>query len=299
MRTHEDVLGICKKALEEYLNTPEFDRSLTKLEKKYGIRRQTLSEHFKLWGYDIINQQNRSRLNERAFDSMDNEDQFYWLGFLYADGNISTTGNRLEVRLSINDLDHLEKFRKFLNLSSKIRTGVCGGNGFCHLAVRNKYLWNILNNLGCVPQKTLKLKFPDFSIFKNKRNILHFIRGYVDGDGCLCIYKKSQNGSLRTCLSLVGTESFLQTVNNLFENVGYIYNKSCTNWSNKAFNLSFNDVASRKIARYLYTNSSIYLERKYEKFLEFCRIEEESSRRKSSKIGELCDENTEITFKIT
>ena len=298
MRTHEEIIGICKKALEEYLNTPELDRSLTKLGKKYNIKRQTLSAHFKLWGYDIINQQNRSRLNEHVFDSMDSEDQFYWLGFLYADGNISKTGNRLEVRLSIRDLGHLEKFRKFLNLSTKIRTGICDGHGFCHLAVRNKHLWNVLNNLGCVPQKTLKVKFPDLSLFKDRRNVLHFIRGYVDGDGCLCIYKSTHNESLRTLLSLVGTESFLQTVNNLFENVGCIYNKSCTNWANKAFNLSFNDVASRKIARYLYTNSSIYLDRKYEKFLEFCRIEEESSKRKSSKIGELCDENTEITFKI-
>ena len=101
----------------------------------------------------------------------------------------------------------------------------------------------------------------------------------------MCIYKQ-QNGSLRTCLSLVSTELFLQTVNNIFENVGYRHNKNCTNWPNKAFELSFNDVTSRKIARYLYANSSIYLERKYEKFLEFCRIEEEFSRRKSSKIGE-------------
>jgi hypothetical protein len=42
---------------------------------------------------------------------MDSEEQFYWLGFLYADGNISHTGNRLEVRLSIKDIEHLEKFK--------------------------------------------------------------------------------------------------------------------------------------------------------------------------------------------
>lgn len=152
-------------AIEEYLNTPEELRSLTKLGDKYGIKRQTISKHLKNLGYEVINYQNRSRLNEFVFDSMDCEEKFYWLGFLYADGNVSRTGNRLEVRLSLKDLSHLEKFRKFLNLSTEIRTGICEGNSFCHLSVRNKHLWNTLVNLGCAPCKTLILTFPKLNIF--------------------------------------------------------------------------------------------------------------------------------------
>ena len=299
MRTSGEIDEICKKALEEYLNTPEAERSLTKLGSKYNIKRQTLSERFKKWGYEIINQQNRCRLNEKAFDNMQSEEQFYWLGFMYADGNISNEGNRIEMRLSIKDIEHLEKFRKFLNLSTEIRTGLCNGNGFCHLSVRNKHMWNTLNSLGCTPQKTLTLQFPNLSLFKTKENILHFIRGYVDGDGCLTTYLNSTKNSLRTELSLVGTESFLKSINKLFQNKGYIRNKSSDGWNNKAFDLSFSNVPSRKISRYLYENATIYLNRKYEKFLEFCRIEEESSKRKSSNIGEGCDANTEITSKIT
>ena len=298
MRTSEEINKICKEALVEYLNTPENERSLTKLGEKYNIRRQTLSEKFKTWGYEIVNQQNRCRLNEKCFDCMNTEEQFYWLGFLYADGNISSTGNRIEVRLSINDKNHLEKFRKFLQLSTEIRTGICNGNGFCHLSVRNKHLWNTLYDLGCVPRKSLILTFPKLSIFKNRDNVAHFIRGYVDGDGCLCVYPNETRTSMRTRLSLVGTENFLKSVNQLFQNKGFIRNKSSNNWENAAYNLLFSDVNSRKIARYLYTNASIYLDRKYEKFLEFCRLEEESSRRLSSKIGELCDENTEVNSEI-
>lgn len=48
--------------------------------------------------------------------------------------------------------------------------------------------------------------------------------------------------------------------------------------------------------RRLYENATIYLERKYNKYLEFCRLEEESSLRKSSKIGEGCDANPEVTL---
>ena len=126
--------------IQEYLDTPEEQRSLTKLGEAYGVRRQTISKWLKDRGIEVINYQNRSRLDEHIFDSIDTEEKAYWLGFLFADGNISHTGNRLEVRLSIKDLSHLEKFRKFLGLTTAIRTGICNGNGFCHLAVRNKHL---------------------------------------------------------------------------------------------------------------------------------------------------------------
>lgn len=287
-------------AIQEYLDTPEELRSLTKLSEKYGIRRQTISEHLKKRGYEVINYQNRARLNENAFDSMDTEEQFYWLGFLYADGNISTTGNRIEVRLSIKDLDHLEKFRKFIQLTTPIRTGMYNGNGFCHLSVRNKHMWNVLNDLGCVPCKSLILTFPNLKIFKNnKLNILHFIRGYVDGDGCLCLYKNKKN-QYCTNVGLVGTKKFLISVKKLFGNKhGTIRNKTSRNWENKAYSLNFGGAIARKFARYLYQNAHIYLERKYNIYLKFCLLEEQSSKRKSSKIGELCDENTEVTSKIT
>lgn len=284
MRTRGEIDEICKKALEEYLNTPEEQRSLTKLGSKYNIKRQTLSERFKKWGFEIVNQQNRCRLNENCFDSMNSEAQFYWLGFMYADGNISKEGNRIEMRLSIKDIDHLEKFRAFLHLSTEIRTGMCNGHGFCHLSVRNKHLWNTLNNLGCIPNKSLVLAFPKVKLFTKKEYVLHFIRGYVDGDGCLSIYK--ENNKVRTRISILGTESFLISVNKIFGNKGYIHNKGTENYKNKAFELKFSDIPSRKLARYLYENATIYLDRKYEKFLEYCRLEEESSRRLSSKIGE-------------
>ncbi|MDE5977216.1 MAG: hypothetical protein K2G70_01950 [Turicibacter sp.] len=218
---------------------------------------------------------------------------------MYADGNISATGYRIEIRLSIKDLSHLEKFRKFLNLETEIRTGIYNGNGFCHLSVRNKHLWNTLNNLGCTPCKSLNLKFPNINIFNNKSSILHFIRGYVDGDGCLTHYKKS-NGSIATEVNLVGTENFLKSVKYLFGNqYGYIKNKSCKDWENKAHSLTFSGSVARKFARFLYEKATIYLERKYEKYLYFCRLEEESSLRKSSKIGEGCDANPEVSSEIT
>ena len=292
----EQKLKLINLAIEEYLDTPEELRSLTKLGEKYGVKRQTLSKHLKDRGYEVINYQNRVRLNETLFDKIDTEEKAYWLGFMYADGNISHTGNRIEVRLAIKDLDHLEKFRKFLNLTTEIRTGICNGNGFCHLAVRNKHMWNALDKLGCHPQKSLILTFPSLSIFSNTNLIRHFIRGYVDGDGGLYTGRKLGKTCINTTLNMVGTKAFLEKVNKMFHNKGYIRNKTCKNWENKAYSLTFSDLISRKIARILYQDATIYMDRKYNKYLEFCRLEEESSRRKSSKIGEFCNDNTETSI---
>ena len=287
-------------AIKEYLETPEEERSLTKVGEKYGVRRQTISKHLKNRGIEVVNYQNRARLDETVFDSMDTEEQFYWLGFLYADGNISKTGNRLEVALALKDIDHLEKFRNFLKLTTEIKTVLRNGHYICRLYVRNKHLWETLNNLGCVPCKSLILEFPKKEIFKNnKMFILHFIRGYVDGNGCLGYYWNKQHTSINTQVSIVSTESFLNSIKKLFGNKhGYIHNKSSKNWENKAYQLTFNGAIARKFARYLYEKATIYMQRKYEKYLYFCRLEEESSLRKSSKIGEGWDANTEITSKM-
>ena len=288
-------------AIKEYLETPEEDRSLTKVGEKYGVRRQTISKYLKDMGIEVVNYQNRARLDETVFDSMDTEEQFYWLGFLYADGNISKIGNRLELTLALKDIDHLEKFRNFLKLTTEIKTVLRKGHYACRLYVRNKHLWGTLNNLGCVPCKSLILEFPKKEIFKNnKMFILHFIRGYVDGDGCLSYYWNKQHTSINTQVSIVSTESFLNSIKKLFGNKhGYIHNKSSKDWENKAYQLTFNGAIARKFARYLYEKATIYMQRKYEKYLYFCRLEEESSLRKSSKIGEGWDANTEVNSGIT
>ena len=79
-------------------------------------------------------------------------------------------------------------------------------------------------------------------------------------------------------------------INHVFKGIGCLRSKSSVNYENKAFELKFSDVPSRKIARMLYANATIYLDRKYEKYKQFCLIEEQSSRRQSSKLGESVQE---------
>lgn len=285
--------------IDEYLNTPEKERSLTKLGNKYGVRRQTISKWLKDNGYEVINYQNRCRIDETVFDIIDTEEKSYWLGFLYADGNISTTGNRLEINLAIKDLDHLIKFKRFLKLESEIRIDTNDPKSTkCRLSVRNKHLWQQLYNKGCVPCKSLILKFPDKTIFKSQNLIYDFIRGYCDGDGSLGMYIKQGTKNHRCWLSIVGTKIFLEGVQDFLQIKGLIRNKTCVNHINQAYDLKYINAKARQVARLLYENSSIYMDRKYNRYLQFCSFEEESLTAKSSKIERRCDANIEVNDSI-
>lgn len=286
--------------IKEYFATPETERSLTQLHKKYGVKRQTIAKYLKQDGFEVVNQQNRLRCNEHVFDVIDTEEKAYWLGFLYADGNISSNGHRLEVILAIKDVDHLEKFRKFLNLETKVRIAKNSGKGefIARLSVRNKNIWTQLNNKGCVPKKSLILQFPNENVFANKNLIYDFIRGYCDGDGCLSMRKYKTK--IKTDVSFVGTEMFLVGLEKFLNIKGYVGSKNSKNYDNKAFELKYASVKARKVARLLYENSNIYLDRKYKIYENFCRYEEESSsnRIKSSKISRSWDANTEVISEI-
>lgn len=276
MKNKEKIL----EATQYYLALPEEERSLTSVGKLFNIRRQSISEELKRIGVEVINYQNKSRVNHKIFDSIDTEEKAYWLGFIYADGNISHTGNRFEMRLSMKDENHMKKFSIFIGNENKYRSGICNGNKFVHFSVRNKHLWNTLNSYGCTPRKSLTLEFPDERIFKSKDLIRHFIRGYFDGDGSVswCKHGLLSNGDIKYVenVSFVGTNVFLEKINKFLGYNFKIRNKSSKNYQNKAFQISATNKKAREILHKLYDNSTIYLDRKKDKFLFICRLREQS-----------------------
>ena len=291
---------LIKQIIEEYKITPIEQRSLTKLSKKFGIQRQTLARHLKAEGIEVTNYQSSIKVDQYIFDVIDTEEKAYWLGFLFADGNISSSEDKLEINLSATDVDHLEKFRTFLKAANKvrIRKNYGKGNEQCRFMVRNKRIWQALYDKGCVPNKSLILKFPDKNIFSDESLIRHFIRGYCDGDGSLGLYRVKDTDKKTSNLSFVGTPDFLNGIKQFLKIKGFIRNKSCKNHKNKAYDLKYFGVGARKVARILYEGATIYLDRKYKIFESFGLYEEESPRRKSSKIGEPCDGNTEVSSEI-
>lgn len=265
---------VINMAIEEYVNTPTYDKSIARISAKYGINKKTLTKYLKESGIEIVANGNKSEFRRDFFDVIDTEEKAYWLGFMYADGYIGASKYSVGLNLSLKDIDHLKKFnntleyKKGLNISETHQFGSkehTNKNGeilyMVSTVIKDKQLWNGLNSKGCVPNKSLILTFPDESIFANKKLIYDFIRGYVDGDGTLGVYPHSKtNPKLEESLLIVGTKSFLEGVQK-YLGKGFLMHKE--NCHENTYRLGYSTLKANKAAELLYKNATIYLDRKY------------------------------------
>ena len=285
--------------------------TVTDLASKFGTRKTNLRNYINKWYPDIPTEVYKT-YDDTVFDSIDTEEKAYWLGFLYADGYISAdplegkARYHLELQLSMKDKDHLQKFADFINYKKELKPKQTSCKTGEYLSVRlmvaSKHLWESLNSLGCTPRKSLTLQFPDKSIFKDESLIKHFIRGYWDGDGFLGIYNsKSENykytNNKATC-GVMGTENFLTGIRNFLKFPKNIKTANTEKHPCKAYTLSYVCKEALAVSYILYNNSTVYMERKYNKYLEFCRLYKELYKELEDNIGEGCDVNPEIIYKI-
>lgn len=203
------------------------------------------------------------------FLSITTEEDAYWLGFLYADGYVCITSRSywFGCDLQASDFEHLEKLNKFMGSNRPIRyfDKICSLSGsisdMCSITFHNKDFVYRLIKLGCTQRKSLTITMP----FGKFDNILmrHFIRGYFDDDGSLGDYRKYNY----TSLSIEsGSEIFLKELSDyIFKEIGvkcYIYSdKTC--WKL----LVRKQIDVKLFLEYMYKDSNIYLERKYNKYL--------------------------------
>lgn len=253
-REFERCNQIAVKIKDLYLNNK---CSITQLAKEYKIERHILSRHLKRLGVTIINWQNIAKFDETIFDIIDTEEKAYWLGFLYADGCVSSRDNTVELSLQLNDKEHLEKFKTFLKWTGSVKTDTFR----CRLSITNKHLKEILIKKGCIPKKSLTLTFPSYRILK-KKYLFHFIRGYFDGDGSLYINK---NDIRKNNISLLGTIPFITTLRKKanWKITKILHDKKHN--KNTVF-ISYGSKPAYNILNGLYSNANIYLDRKYLKY---------------------------------
>ncbi len=289
-------------AIIDYL---ESNSSTTKSANKYNVNNQQLIKYLKnLNLYEEsrkgIKQKN---YNEHFFDSIDTEEKAYWLGFIFADGYIygaplDATKTRIDWNFELctkgEDKSHMEKFAKAINYNKELKITKSDKQGHtrCRVCLSSKILWKQLYSLGCTPRKSLTLKFPDENIFKSKDLIRHFIRGYFDGDGCITYLDKEHT---IPSYQILGTKEFLESILKYLKIDEVLFHNHNNNGESTMF---FHGTGRKAMDLFhkLYDNCSIYLNRKYERFIYFCRILEKSDMLKQTNIGEGCEANTEITI---
>ena len=264
-----NILGIKENTIKEIVYKFNHGVIVDDLIKEYGFNKPIIAS--------IINNNGGCTMpisfDNTIFNNIDTEEKAYWLGFLYADGCVSSRDNGMELSLQLLDTMHLIKFSNFLNSKNKIHLDFSVGTyGRCRFNVSNNKFKNDLIKLGCCPQKSLILKFPTANQVP-ENFIIPFIRGYFDGDGCLShTYSDTKKTRFTVNVGLIGTNNFLVELEKVLKK----YNIQC-NWyknpsyKNNTIEIRFNKTNSVKFLNLIYKNSKIYLDRKYQKYLFFAK----------------------------
>ena len=141
----------------------------------------------------ITNKKNQ-KFDTTVFDVIGPKEA-YMLGLFYSDGCVcKTTNKRCISSFGSNDLSLVKNVKKFfksknkINKNSKKKLNNKGNpwNPNYNIAFSSEYLFNRLNDLGCIERKSRFIKKPNIT----EDLYLPFLLGVFDGDGSICYDKK-------------------------------------------------------------------------------------------------------------
>jgi hypothetical protein len=267
-----------KYKTQEIINYYEKENlSVTKISKILNTHQSYISKILKKNNVKVKSADESHRkyaINEDFFDVIDTQEKAYFLGFLYADGCNHKESNCVTIDLQTGDKEILEKFTRLIfkenpekqikNIERlrKIKDGEEKIYYSSILNINSKHICTMLDIHGCVPRKTKVLKFPDWL---NKDLVRHFIRGYYDGDGSIHLnFKKDRQCSFK----ITSTHEFVKKIHNIIKEELGLHTSL-----QKATNSCVWDVCNsgnRLVERFLdwlYKDSTIYLERKFNSYL--------------------------------
>lgn len=265
------------------LNIKDYQEEITKLYQEgktakeisslLGFKyHQPVYNYFKKMGWRRTGKTGKRiyKVNEDFFKCINTEEKAYILGFICADGHIEK--DRLNITVSIKDRDILEKIKYAMHSNHPIKE-VQRTNPYkktnrenlilSELMIGSVELVKPLFNMGLTTNKTYTLN-GDILKYIPKYLIRDFLRGYFDGDGNVFFGKRYSSG-YKYNVNICGNEDFLlksfqvyfPSNNKLYKD---LYSRQCYVWK-----ISQKDKV-RDFMYYLYYNSSIFLQRKYNEF---------------------------------
>jgi hypothetical protein len=210
----------------------------------------------------------RYSINHDFFDEPNKEEVSYFLGLLWADGNVSEKTTSVALALVEKDKYILEKLAFYVQPEKplnyrEVKKGNSQNQYKC--VINSKKIKEKLISYGCGPRKTFNLDWPKINFDEN--NIRHFIRGFLDGDGCVFIPENLR----RIYIGFVGDIVFLSALKDIIESRLDITCSLSKEIKGKAKNIRMLCIYGGKQAEtfgdYIYKDSNIFLNRKYDKYL--------------------------------
>jgi hypothetical protein len=180
--------------------------NVKEISKQFNYGRDALRSYIKL---NSKNYRGRHKhiLNTDYFKS--NDKDMYWLiGLLAADGCVYKNTIKLSQSgpTGYSIISHITKLLDYKNPIGKHNPK--NGNTSYNITISSKEMIDDIGKFGIIPQKTKSYKLPEIL---EENNFKNFIRGYIDGDGCVGIYDNG-SGSEYLQVSVVGTKNFIHAL---------------------------------------------------------------------------------------
>lgn len=203
----------------------------------------TLAKRNNIKLQDILS---RRIVNNNPFSKL-NDESWYWIGFLAADGAVK--GTKIALTLSKKDYNHILKYRDYINKKLKIRESIHHGK-YTHYGVsfRNTDVVQFLKNIGVTERKTLTLNILELN--------WSFLRGYIDGDGYISSKRKEIS-------FLSASNIFTKQISNFLDSNNIIHSVRKINRKNTIYNIRISRKSLNCFIDYLYNKAHVYLERKH------------------------------------
>jgi hypothetical protein len=215
---------------------------------------------------------NRKRLysvDDDFFETINTIEKAYILGFIIADGHNNIPKNLLSIQLHPQDTDILEKINTAMGSTNPIHFYQYGKTKKACLGINSKQICSDLLNLGITQNKTYDVIIPKITPDLLK----YLVLGIFDGDGSISIDNARYN---KGNLTITGTKEIIQTISELIKtecNVNtYIYERHKER-DNNNYTLSIcGNLQIIRLLDWLYDDTTIFLNRKYEKYMVLKKI---------------------------
>src|SRR3972149_7004875 len=201
-------------------------------------------------------------VNQNFFQSWSPE-MAYTLGLVAADGNICHSGRAHTLHLASDDKDIIEKIKRVMIYEGPIHQKTRDNGKISYsLRICDQVIFKDLQDLRITERKSQTLKPSNVP----HKFLNHYLRGYFDGDGSVYATKKSKLTSVWYTASPAMASFLFRCIYRVCPQFkGKVYKLPKRN--NFYYQISLGKRDSKLIFRFLYKNATIYMERKYRKFL--------------------------------
>lgn len=239
------------------------------LQKKYNLSHVTIGRILKNAPKWSLSKIHNPLMVEDYFHTIDTENKAYFLGLLISDGNVfKPLKGQSSISLTLKEND--QYILKLMKADIKVNKKICTDNRGCsQLTINSNQMAEDLQLYGVVPRKSFKTYLPilnDLSMMK------HLIRGIFDGDGSIFIKQTTIRNKFLHSISFCGTHHLMQDISNfIFDTLHLNQQPTVYDYKSKTLSeikiMSINDIYL--FGEWIYKDSSIYLKRKYDKYVHF------------------------------